>query len=166
MGFVTLFSVVNPMKASWPDFTLNSIRVVLSGSRGNRKRWQWSAGVVKVQPEKEEKNSNENDSQITLNLITISLETWFYGSRLGLVTQRSRSCLGLEVQRSRSRKRLLYRDHKTWKKNQIKKEAWKKHLVGGRFPYPQWKNDVFRVEKYLTRKILGLGLALGLGLGF
>ena len=46
----------------------------------------------------------------------------------------------------------------------MKIEAWKKHSVGGRFQYPQWKNDVFRVEKYWTRKILGLGLGLGLGL--
>ena len=30
----------------------------------------------------------------------------------------------------------------------MKIEAWKKHSVGGRFQYPQWKNDVFRVEKY------------------
>ena len=55
-------------------------------------------------------------------------------------------------------------------------EAWKKHSVDGRFQYPQWKNDVFHVEKYsqwknyvfllekyLTRKILGLGLGLDLG---
>ena len=66
-----------------------------------------------------------------------------------------------------------------FKGEKMKKEAWKKHSVGGRFPYPQWKmffvwkkysqwkNDVFREVKYLTRKIVGLGLGFkGLDLGF
>ena len=44
-------------------------------------------------------------------------------------------------------------------------EAWNKYSVGSRFQYLQWKNDVFCVAKYLTRKILGLGLGLGLGRG-
>ena len=93
------------------------------------------------------------------------LETWFYGARLG-----SRFRLGLGLTRDYS--------SETWKKNKMKKEAWKKHSVGGRFRYPQWKNDVFRVEKYwvavsdfkdlcLGRSGLGLkwsGLVLGLGL--
>ena len=30
----------------------------------------------------------------------------------------------------------------------MKIEAWKKHSIGGRFQYPQWKNVVFCVEKY------------------
>ena len=60
---------------------------------------------------------------IMLNSSDGGLETWFYGSRSHLVSQRSRlglevqrSRLGLEVQRSRSCSRLLYRrDHKTWR---------------------------------------------------
>ena len=55
-------------------------------------------------------------------------------------------------------------DHKTWKKKKMKKEAWKKHSVGCRFPYPQWKNDIFRVKKifpvkkwcFLRRQIWGI----------
>ena len=92
-------------------------------------------------------------------------------SRSRLVSFRSR--LGLEVQRSRSRSRLLYWDHKTWKKKKKKKKKRKekrhekstqsavdpqwKYDVFLVEKYSQWKNDVFRVEKYLTRKILGLG---------
>ena len=70
--------------------------------------------------------------------------------------------LGLVSQRSRSRPQ------------DLKKRHWTKHSVDRRFPYTQWKtdvfhvekysqwtNDVFRVEKCLTRKILGLCLCLG-----
>ena len=77
----------------------------------------------------------------------------------GLISQRSRSCPA--VQRSRSR--LLYRDHKTWRYFFILNRGIKKHSIGSRFQYLQWKKDVFCVEKYLTRKIIGLGLGLGLG---
>ena len=55
-------------------------------------------------------------------------------------------------------------------------QGMKKHSVGGRFQYPQWKNDVFGVNKYsqwkqlcfLCRKIFdktNIGSQLGLGLG-
>ena len=74
-------------------------------------------------------------------------ETRFYGFR-------SR----LEVQRSRSRSRLLYRDYKTWKKKKMKKRHEKSTQLAVDSHIPSEKNDVFRVEKYLTRKILGLGL--------
>ena len=79
----------------------------------------------------------------------------------------SRSRLGLEVQRSRSRSRGDYsietKGPEFERRKKWKKRHEKNHSVDGRFPYPSEKNDVFRVEKYLKRKILGLGLSLGLG---
>ena len=62
--------------------------------------------------------------------------------------------LGREVQRSRSRSRLFYRDLKGGNENRV----IKKHSVGGRLQYPSWINYVFRVEKYSTIQIFGLGL--------
>ena len=47
---------------------------------------------------------------------------------LGLVSVSSVKGLGLEVRRSQSHSRLLYRDHKTWKKKKMKKRGIKKAL--------------------------------------
>ena len=79
----------------------------------------------------------------------------------GLVSRPDFMGLGLVSKVSVSLETTLSRQDLKEEKNE--KRGIKKHSVGGRFPYPQWKNDVFRVEKYLTRKILGLGLGLGLG---
>ena len=79
--------------------------------------------------------------------------------------------LGLVSRRSRSRSWGSFLRHEKREKCPAVT-----HLVGSRFQYPQWQNDVFRVEKYsqwkksvfcvdkyLTRTKLGLGLSLGRG---
>ena len=76
---------------------------------------------------------------------------------LGLVSVSSVKGLGLEDSKV-SVSLVTTLSRQDLKKTKMKIEAWKKHSIGGRFYYPRWKNDVFRVEKYLTRKILGLGL--------
>ena len=70
---------------------------------------------------------------------------------LGLVSQRSRS-RGSKV--SVSLETILSRPIKGGNENRV----IKKHSVGGRLQYPSWINYVFRVEKYSTIQIFGLGL--------
>ena len=88
-------------------------------------------------------------------------------SRLGLVSVSSRSRLS-KVSVSRFDGLGLARDYSIEttrpEEEKMKIEAWKKHSVGSRFQYSYWKIMFFIVEKYLTRKISGLGLGLGLRL--
>ena len=75
---------------------------------------------------------------------------------LGLVSQRSRSW-GSKV--SVSLETILSRPQDLKGENENKRHE-KSTSVGGRFQYPQWKNDIFRLEKYFQWKKLCLGLGL------